>query len=424
MWSTIQLLLAPDEHADFLRHAVSKWDIKIPGTNDTFPKTLPRSCFPPTPDPTMQAWYDTMTERLRKEAEEEEKARFKTVEDRPDSPILKHHRLRESRHAYESEEESSPDSPRTALAYFRNPLFRTVDGRPGLGRKSSKRPPLSPRGSQSFVQRGKTAAASVGRVVQNVASPHLWDGHASTKHPRDVDHRRHRSLPDRNRYQDDGNLPATSSSQNSPTGFGPHSRHQERHSSRRGSRTADSPPSEHAYWSGGGGDSAPHRTNSNHRTHLSPDLHHRKSHDAPPSPREYFPSAYDGAAGPRRNSSVHLDPRSANGSPVQGGFVPSVSPLFATHVARGGDVPAQSYRPDPRPSLQKRAEYKSPERNSSSRPSSGREEWSGSDSGGLGRSSSLRIPKGGGSSRYNAPVGGVDGRRYPVPGDLPYRSGR
>ncbi|KAF1350241.1 hypothetical protein BDV97DRAFT_295749, partial [Delphinella strobiligena] len=144
VWSTIQLLLAPDEHADFLRHAVSKWDIKIPGTDDTFPKMLPRSCFPPTPDPTMQAWYDTMTERLRKEAEEEEKARFKTVEDRPDSPVLKHHRLRESRHAYESDEESTPDSPRTALAYFRNPLFRTVDGRPGLGRKSSKRPPLSP----------------------------------------------------------------------------------------------------------------------------------------------------------------------------------------------------------------------------------------------------------------------------------------
>lgn len=390
----------------------------------------------------MQAWYDGMTERLRKEMEAEENHRIKAADDdRPDSPMHKHypqHRIRHVAHSYDSDEDSATEAHRhDALAYFRNPLFRTVDGRPGVVRRPSKRPGLDPR--QSFVQRGKTAAATVGRVVQNVASPHLWNGHPSSKHVQDAETRRRRSLPDKNRYHDD-------ELEDSPTG--PHSRHHDRHS-RRGSHQGDTPPSDHTYWTGGGED-IPRRTHSQ-RAHLSPDLHHRRSHDPPASPREYFPpptNNYDGAAGlhthgtHRRNSSAHPDLRSgspAQGGGVGGGFVPSASPLFATHVARG-ENPAYPYRTQSRPPLQRRADYRSPERpgagTTGSRPSSGREDWDGSDSGsgGTHRSGSGSIghgPRGvsktrGPTSRYGTPVGsaGVDGRRYAAQGDMAYRGGR
>lgn len=356
-----------------------------------------------------------MTERLRREMEEEETVRIKvSSDDRPDSPMHKHHKLHEKRQSYYSDdgEDSSPESRNFALAYFRNPLFRTVDGRPGVVRQASKRPGLSPR--QSFVSRGKTAAATVGRVVQNVASPHLWDGHTS-KSPKDAEHHRRKSLPDKHGHRNDD---YAGSSQNSPTGLHPH--HHERHA-RRGSHAADSPPTDHAYWHGG--TDSPRRTHS-HRSHGSPDLHHRRSHDSHPSPREYFPAAgYEGEGGGRRNSSTFLDPRSSTNdkSPAQtAGFKPSVSPLFATHVARG-EKQTYPYRSESsRPSLQRRTDFKSPER-SGSRPNSGREEWDGSDNGSLGRSGSQRQQERQQHSRFGTPVSGVDGRRYPVPGDTAYR---
>lgn len=70
MWQTIQLLLGPDEHAGFLAEAVAKWDVKDPATGKSFPKILPRECFPQEPDKHMVQWYEGVSERLRKEAED------------------------------------------------------------------------------------------------------------------------------------------------------------------------------------------------------------------------------------------------------------------------------------------------------------------------------------------------------------------
>ena len=38
MWQTIQLLLGPAEHSEFMREAVQKWDIRDPATGTVFPK--------------------------------------------------------------------------------------------------------------------------------------------------------------------------------------------------------------------------------------------------------------------------------------------------------------------------------------------------------------------------------------------------
>ena len=459
LWSTIQLLLAPDEHAEFLRQAVSKWDVRVPGSNDIFPKVLPRSCFPSGPDATMQSWYDGMTERLRKEMEEEEHKHVRNTDERPDSPMRKQYNLRDVRsHGYDDsdDDDSTTDSRDFALAYFRNPLFRTVDGRSGVVRRVSKRPPLSPR--QSFVQKGKTAAATVTRVVQSVASPHLWDGHG-TKQARDAaDHRRRKSLPDKNRFADDGAEHVHSSPfQNSPAGLYPRYNHEKHSSHRRGSQQADSPPPDQIYWNTPNDADAPRRSHSQ-RSYVNPhpDVHHRRGHEVHVGSKEYFPppaapsvSSYDGEdalhghshgrpssrnqSHHRRSSNANLDLGRAggNGSPLPGaGFVPSASPLFATHVARG-EVSGNPYRSGSRPPMPRRADYRSPERVSSasvsSRPNSGREEWNGSDNGaggssGVGRTGSLRLDRQKGGNRYSTPLGlGLDGRRYPPPGELPYR---
>ncbi|KAF2767824.1 hypothetical protein EJ03DRAFT_275372, partial [Teratosphaeria nubilosa] len=144
MWQTIQLLLGPEEHSGFLIEAVRKWDIKDPSTGETFPNILPRRCFPAEPDKHMVAWYEGVSERLKKEAEEEEeKQRFidaeeedaRRVHDRKQNHLVRRDELSDG---------ESVDSRGLALAYFRNPLYRHVDGRPSIVRRESKRPGVSP----------------------------------------------------------------------------------------------------------------------------------------------------------------------------------------------------------------------------------------------------------------------------------------
>ncbi|KAL1297971.1 hypothetical protein AAFC00_006479 [Neodothiora populina] len=507
LWQTIQLLLAPDMHAEFLRNAVKKWDVKIPGTKDDhFPKLIPRSCFPAETDAAMQGWYDNMTEWLRRDMEEEEdkqkarKIRHEEEGGRPDSPMHPYHKYHQDRirhvpHEYDTDEDSDSDSYRQeALAYFRNPPYRTVEGRPSVVRRASKRPGLDhTRQQTSFVQRGKTAAATVTRVVQQVASPHLWDGSTPKHHASASSHhshssgedRRRKSLPSERYRHHDGEARGdyVGSSQNSPTG-GLHPAAAARYpiyqsSSRRGSRQDSPPPpagattssSDHyAHWNttddgysppapsprrpvstqgsvssastrhprqppplptAGAGQSQYYSTTTSTlpmRPPPRPDLRHRKSHDPPTTPKEYFPSAYNSnsnyypttshhghsastgtpsfftpplsSAPPshtqshqrprnpssdRRNSSAHLNVNAANGLSSQGsasapvtssgsrrarspavaaavasasggtgsgttgggpgGFTPSASPLFATHIARGERERERSSRP-------------------------------------------------------------------------------
>ncbi|KAI5236755.1 hypothetical protein E4T43_08437 [Aureobasidium subglaciale] len=325
MWQTVQLLLGPDEHSDFLRLAVQKWDIKNPDTGELFPKILPRNCFPPHPDASMVEWYEGMSSRLRREAEEQERIRVQPIEESPDTPnTVKHHR-KVSRYSDSAltDDESPPDHKNFAIAYFRDPLFRAIDGRPAVVRNGSRRrPPLSPR--DSFVHRGKTVAATFGNVIKNVGSPHLWDGHAALKDKekekekeKDRDHRRRKSLPDKHHYQDlDDEDPR-------PKVY-----------SRRGS-AQDTPPEYHHHHHYEPGSLRPSPT------HHEP-LRHRRPQ---PSPREYFPPMDDEVDVRRSASATHLHPRSTSPQKYPSGFMPSVSPLFATHIAREGQRTSSRSRP-------------------------------------------------------------------------------
>lgn len=284
MWQTIQVLLAPDEHSHFLIEAVHKWDVKDPETGEMMPKLLPRKCFPREPDKHMVAWYEGVSERLRKEAEEEEKRReleaqqaeTRRINDRPPHP--------------DTDEEGSVDSKGPALAYFRNPLYRHVDGRPTIIRRTSKRPGISPR--PTMMEKGKGAASSVGHVIKNIGSPHLWEGKTASR-SRERPHRDHRrrSLPE-NRFYEEQPPSSPPQAEQKPS---PH--HHRRH--RSGQPDRPSPESGEEGWEPETAEPAvqsPYSRPPRNEEHLDPALRHSRSHEPTPSQKEYpdyFHGYYD-----------------------------------------------------------------------------------------------------------------------------------
>ncbi|KAK3075954.1 hypothetical protein LTR53_000258 [Teratosphaeriaceae sp. CCFEE 6253] len=371
MWQTIQLLLGPDEHSQFIMEAVQKWDIKDPVTGEQFPKLLPRACFPEEPDAHMVAWYEGVSERLRKEADDDERAREVEVEHAPARRLQTRRPAPSAAQAGElspvhlTDDEGSVDSRGPALAYFRNPLYRHVDGRPSIIRRSSKRPTLSPR--PTMLDKGKGAAATVGNVLRNVASPHLWEGRASSRHSsrdRDDMGRRRRSLPDHRHPSGSAHnptepLPPTSTgAYDGGVGLSPH---EERHRRRRSLHqappvdvrpaSADSSADE---WDGDESSAyasprptPPHPshrqrrgTGSQKRDSRDPTIRHSRSHEPTPSQKE-FGDYFEGAVNDpdERRNSVYEPSSSAAGTPPVpagpgGGFGPSASPLFASHIAK------------------------------------------------------------------------------------------
>ncbi|GAB1738488.1 hypothetical protein NU219Hw_g3294t1 [Hortaea werneckii] len=163
MWQTIQLLLGPAEHSEFLREAVRRWDVNDPTTGNVFPKILPRQCFPSEPDRHMVAWYEGVSERLRREAEEEERVRELEAEQ------AETRRIRDKHAKEDAEDAESVGSKGPALAYFRNPLYRHVDGRPSIVRSTSKRPGMSPR--PTMRDKAKDGASTMGgaEVCQTIS---------------------------------------------------------------------------------------------------------------------------------------------------------------------------------------------------------------------------------------------------------------
>jgi hypothetical protein len=229
------------------------------------------------------------------------------------------------------DEEGSIDSRGPARAYFSNPLYRHVDGRPSIVRRSSKRPALSPR--PTMIDKGKGAATTMGHVIKNIGSPHLWDGRSPNKsqsRERDRDRRR-RSLPDNRYYPDEAPTSAGYDTRTSP-GWDrqppPHHHRQpsiqmERPSTSSTDDTWNSSDAENVY-------------SPRHRHGEDQELRHSRSHEPTPSQKEYG-DYFQGFDDPnrRRNSAYdNATPPSSNGNGIGPGFAPSASPLFASHLAR------------------------------------------------------------------------------------------
>lgn len=299
-WQTIQLLLGPEEHVPFLQNAVAHFDVVDPETGTTFPKVLPKECLPERPDDAMEAWYEGVAARLKREAEEDAAAREKgpRVRIEVDEPDPR---------ASTEMSEGEVDEKHGAAKYFADPLYRKARHRPPFVRHVSKPPRYEEQ------DRGRLLSS-----VRHMLNPF----------------NRRKSLP--GRYEDDDYLDAD----RTPIATAPPP------APRYPSHKRPHPPRRESSLSTTDSDSDSDRPPSRRRT---PVLRHRRSHEPPTSPREYFPAYYD----ERRYSHDPVPPnRKEDGPPPLYG--PTKSPLFATQVAQ---LQANSYY-DRRPSMPSRTSYR------------------------------------------------------------------
>lgn len=318
-WETIQLLLGPEEHVPFLQNAVKQFDIVDPVDGTKFPKILPKQAFPDEPDREMLEWYEEVSEKLKKDAEAVQLAsRADDIQASDGAPLPR----------LSSESEFAEERVHAAR-YFEDPLYRRERygpewerlDRPGMPRRRSRQSPPSTR--ERLTEKGKDLMDSVRHLIGSPTSSR----------------RRRRSLPDRpyegEEYYRDSDA--------TPTGLYPHYA-----PARRSSRQRS--PSLESFES----DEESLRRTSPRRRRRSEDLtpeegpgrppviRHRRSHDQPASPNEYFP-AY---TGPRRHSEVPP-------SGVKDGFAPSQAPPFVQQVASmqgpGGPIPPGAAGPSMSP---------------------------------------------------------------------------
>ncbi|KAL6704692.1 hypothetical protein ACN47E_007974 [Coniothyrium glycines] len=297
-WQTIQLLLGPEEHVPFLQKAVEKYDIIDAETGNVFPKILPKKCFPDRPDEAMEAWYQGVAARLKREAEEE--ASGGRVPDEP--------RPRTSTDT--SGDGSSADEKSGAYKYFEDPMYRNVRARPSIMRHVSKQSARTPE------EPAKTVTSRVRHMLNPFQS-------------------RRKSMPGRYESDSYSDEDATPTAANPPSASR-YASHKRSHPSRR----EESLPRTNS-------DSEPEVPPAHYR---NPVLRTRRSHEPTTMQPEYFPTYQE----VRRYSHQH-DPhgRSSSATSPQPAYRPTTSPLFATQVAN-----MERHYYDRRPALPVRTSYR------------------------------------------------------------------
>jgi hypothetical protein len=308
-WQTVQLLLGPEEHVPFLQKAVALFDVVDPETGNMFPKILPKECFPDHPDEAMEKWYDGVAQRLKKEAEDDASDKMGTprVRVEVDDPA--------PRTSSDLSGEGSADERHGAARYFEDPLYRK---RPPIVRHFSKQPVFVKQPRAYVEERGRLVASS----VRHMLNPFNRRKSISGRHEDD--------------YSDEDPTPIATA----PPPVPRYSTHKRPHPPRRedslstteSESDSDGPPSRHR----------------------SAVLRHRRSHDPPTSPREYFPKYHEER---RYSHDQPPDGRPLKPDPLAPVYGPSKSPMFATHVAQ---LQAQNYYADRRPPMPTRGGYRSP----------------------------------------------------------------
>ncbi|CAG8975292.1 hypothetical protein HYALB_00008076 [Hymenoscyphus albidus] len=81
-WQSIEILLGPEEHVPFIQNAVGSFHIKNPETGEVFPVELPKEAFPLKPDAEIERWHSECAAKLRERATPDEE----DVSLRPDLP--------------------------------------------------------------------------------------------------------------------------------------------------------------------------------------------------------------------------------------------------------------------------------------------------------------------------------------------------
>lgn len=312
-WQTIQLLLGPEDHVLFLQNAVKQFDVIDPDSGNMFPKILPAECLPDKPDDAMEAWYETVAHRLKREAEEDGGSNEK----------IPNVRVNVNDHVPRTAADFSGDSAdekHAAASYFSDPLYR---------QSRHTRPPIIRHYSKQTAHPYEDP--SRGRLISSVR--HMLNPFGKSR-------RMPGRYEDDSLSEDDDRTPVAPVPPPAPR-YVSHGSHNSQPSHKR-----PHPPRRESTLSSTDSDSD--SDGPSHRR--SPVLRHRRSHEPATSPREYFPPSYED----RRYS--HADApgpqRKEDGPPPLYG--PTKSPLFATHVAQ---MQAHTYY-DRRPQMPARSSYR------------------------------------------------------------------
>ncbi|KAH8786344.1 hypothetical protein F5882DRAFT_239731, partial [Hyaloscypha sp. PMI_1271] len=67
-WQSIEILLGPEEHVEFIQNTIDNHNIKHPDTGEDFPVGLPKESFPFEADPLIERWHDECAQKLRERA--------------------------------------------------------------------------------------------------------------------------------------------------------------------------------------------------------------------------------------------------------------------------------------------------------------------------------------------------------------------
>ncbi|KAL9052284.1 MAG: hypothetical protein Q9162_005486 [Coniocarpon cinnabarinum] len=166
-WQTIQLLLTPQEHVDFIQRALAKYDVHDPYTKKPFPKILPSSCFPSHPDADMERWHEQVANRLERDAQDatersgHHEHRHQIVHN-PARPIS----------ATPGDGPGTPGSERVDSLRHEHRTTSSDDLRPRLVRSFSKAAP----------PKLKEGGKAVALTVRNIANPFLWSSAQENDH--------------------------------------------------------------------------------------------------------------------------------------------------------------------------------------------------------------------------------------------------
>ncbi|KAH8174662.1 hydroxyproline-rich glycoprotein DZ-HRGP [Sarocladium implicatum] len=77
-WTSVEILLGPEEHVPYIQYAVRNWNLRHPETGEPFPKDLPKSVFPTETDADVDRWHKMCGQLLRHEAEVSAKTQERT----------------------------------------------------------------------------------------------------------------------------------------------------------------------------------------------------------------------------------------------------------------------------------------------------------------------------------------------------------
>ncbi|KAJ9636268.1 hypothetical protein H2199_007943 [Coniosporium tulheliwenetii] len=279
-WQTIQLLLGPEEHVPFLQNAVATLGIIDPSTGQAFPKLLPTESFP---ESRMRTWY----------AEEQQPG-----DGRPGA-------------------RGAREAPKTALQ-------TNAAGQPHTSATLSTATIAIAQPWCGDIRKTHPAPREFIKGVRHAWAPHLpWHrgdrqrNFADRYTPGDGDDEEDATPMGLHRY-------ATAPARSSP----PSHQHQAEHSQQQSYQPQrPAAPSRQETRIRAGSLVSTESTSDSDTP--SQTLRHRRSHEPPHSPREYFPHIYE----PGRRYSADYG-REGDVPPAASAYGPSKAPLFAAQVAQ------------------------------------------------------------------------------------------